>query len=102
MNFEPAKKRVRTIWHIIGHYTYGMFATSFNSSITAIDAVIGLSVGAATSDSVTKPNWQAALAVFGTSFVRSCFLYFKSHPLPEKLPDGSLPPFSESSDENKP
>lgn len=57
-----------------------------------MDAVIGLAVGAAASTEIAKPNWKAALAVFGVSFARSCIMYFKDNPLPERLPE-TQPPF---------
>ena len=94
--FSPGtRKATKTIGRWLAHYFYGMFAKSFNSGITAMDAVIGLAVGAIVSVDVPKPNWQAAVAVFGVVFLRSCVMYFKDHPIPEKLPDGtqSLPPF---------
>lgn len=90
---EGTKRAGRSAWRCVVHYIYGMFATSFNSSITAMDAVIGLSVGAAASSEIAKPNWKAAVAVFGVCFFRSCLMYFRDHQLPEKLPD-TIPPFS--------
>lgn len=88
---ESTKRASKSVWRCIVHYIYGMFATSFNSSITAMDAVIGLSVGAAATPDIMKPNWKAAVAVFGVCFLRSCLMYFKDHKLPEKLPETAAP-----------
>jgi hypothetical protein len=94
--FSPATKKITvTIWRYCAYYFYGMFAKSFNCGITAVDAVIGLAVGAAVSTDVTKPNWKAAASVFGVTFIRSCFMYFRDHPIPEKLPDGTVAPFDQ-------
>lgn len=69
-----------------------MFSKSFNSGITAVDAAIGLAVGASITNDVSKPTFVAVLCIFGTTFGRSCLMYFKDHPLPEKLPE-TTPPF---------
>lgn len=90
---EGTKNVARSIKRWLAWYFFGMFAKSFNSGITAMDAVIGLAVGAAATTEITKPNWQAALAVFGVTFARSCLMWMKDHPIPEKLPDGTTPPF---------
>ncbi len=90
MSETPIKDAVKqtgsNVWQFVKHYTYGLFAKSFNGGISAMDAFIGLSVGAAVTTDITKPNWQAALAVFAVSFLRSGLTYFRDHPLPEKLP----------------
>lgn len=91
--FSPGTQRMgRTIWRWLAHYFYGMFAKSFNSGMVAIDSVVGLAVGAAATTDIAKPNWQAAVAVFGVTFARSCLAYFKDNPIPEKLPE-THPPF---------
>lgn len=91
--FSDSTKRVsRSIWRWIMHYIYGMFSKSFNSAIIAMDAVIGLAVGAAASADVAKPNWKVAVSVFGVTFLRSCLMYFRDNPLPERLPE-TQPPF---------
>lgn len=95
--FSPGTVRItKTIWRYVAHYVYGMFAKSFNSGITAVDAAIGLAVGAAVTSEVSKPTFLAVLSIFGTTFGRSCLMYFRDHPIPEKLPDAvpTNPPFS--------
>lgn len=92
----PFHKARKTIWRWAKHYFYGMFVKSFTSAITAVDSVIGTAVGAAVTTDISKPNWQLALAVFGTTFLRSCFAYFKDNPLPAQLPDDTNPPFPPS------
>src|SRR6266700_617427 len=86
----PFPQARKTIWSFIKHYVYGLFAKSFNGGISAMDAFIGLSVGAAVTSDITKPNWQAAAAVFVVSFARSGLMYFKDNPLPAKLPDVTI------------
>jgi hypothetical protein len=79
---------------LVAHYFFGLFAKSFNGATVALDGFLGLAAGAAISESVTKPNWQVAAAIFGTAFVRNALVYFKEHPVPEKLPELTQPPFS--------
>lgn len=95
--FSPGTKKAgRTIGRWAKHYFFGMLTKSFNSSIIAVDGVIGLAVGAATTTEIEKPNWKAALAMFGVSFVRSCIMYFKDNPIPTELPESlSTPPPNE-------
>ena len=49
--------------------------------------------GATVSESIAKPNWQVAAAIFCTAFVRNALLYLKENPLPAKLPAETEPPF---------
>lgn len=95
--FSPGtRKACKTVKRYIAHYFYGMFAKSFNSGILAVDAAIGLAVGASVSPEVAKPTLLAILSIFGVSYGRSCLMWFKDHPIPEKLPDEffeSKPPF---------
>lgn len=70
------------------HYFYGLFAQSWNTSISAVDAFIGLAVGAAVSVDVHAINWKGALAVFATTYVRTALQYFRDNPLPKQLPAG--------------
>ncbi len=91
---DSTKKCARSIGRWIAHYVYGMCAKSFNSGITAVDGAIGLAVGAAVSSEVSKPTFLAILAIFGTTFGRSCLMYLRDHPIPEKLPEETKPPFN--------
>lgn len=90
---EPMKKAGRTLKRWLAHYLYGLFARSWNSSITSVDAFIGLAVGAAVTAQVQAIDWKGTLAVFATSWARSALMYFKDHPLPEQLPE-TVAPFS--------
>lgn len=94
--FSPKTKQAgRTIGRWAKHYFYGMFSKGFTSGITAVDGAIGLAVGAAISDNVEKPTAAALLSIFVTSFGRSCLMWFKDNPIPEKLPESTIstPPF---------
>lgn len=83
----PFPEARRTIWTYVKHYCYGLFAKSFNGGISAVDAGIGLAVGSVVSNTVQVPNWQMLASVFLVSFGRSALMYFRDHPIPEKLPD---------------
>ena len=87
---QIAWARIRVL---IAHYFFGLFAKSFNGATVALDGFLGIAAGAAVSDSVTKPNWQVAAAIFGTAFIRNALAYFKEHPVPEKLPELTQLPF---------
>lgn len=91
---EPLKASWRNLKRWLLHYFYGLFATSWNGSISAVDAFIGLAVGAAVSPDVHAMDWRGCLAVFGTTYVRQVFLYFKANPIPEKLSEPTEPPFA--------
>ena len=90
----PVKIAWANIRRWIAHYFFGLFAKSFNGATVALDGFLGLAAGAAVSESVVKPNWQVAAAIFATAFVRNALLYFKEHPIPEKLPEQTIAPFS--------
>lgn len=81
----------KKIKHFLAHYLFGLFSKSFTGGIVAVDAFIGLAVGSAATTDIAKPNWQAAAAVFGVSFVRSALAYFRDNPLPTELPDDCPP-----------
>lgn len=91
---EPIKRVSRHIWRYVLHYLYGLFARSWNSSIGAVDAFIGLAVGAAVSTEIHAIDWRGALAVFCTTWLRAALLYFKDHPIPEQLPAETRAPFA--------
>lgn len=93
---EPVRTLARRVKRYLAHYFYGLFAKSWNSSIGAVDAFIGLAVGAAVTTSVQAIDWRGTLAVFCTTWLRSALMYFKDHPIPEtiQLPE-TTPPFGE-------
>ncbi len=90
---EPLKASWRNIKRWLLHYFYGLFATSWNGSISAVDAFMGLAVGAAVSPQVHAIDWRGCLAVFGTKYVQQAVAYFLKNPIPEKLSEPSEPPF---------
>ena len=95
---------IRNAWSIIrrwlAHYAYALFAKSFNGATVALDGFLGLAAGATVSESIAKPNWQVAAAIFCTAFVRNALLYLKENPLPAKLPTETTAPFAPSSSGN--
>ena len=73
------------------HYVYGLIAKQWNSAFTALDAFVGLAVGAAVSTSIHAIDWRGALAVFATNWLRAGLQYIRDNPLPPELPDTSAP-----------
>lgn len=74
------------IWQYLKHYSYGCFAYGFNSSTKAVDAFIGIAVGASINpEDVQAPNWQMALFVFGTVWARKTFEFLALNPIPSSL-----------------
>lgn len=78
------------IWRFVKHYLYGMFAKSFNGATSAMDGFLGLAGGAALTEQITKPNWQAGAAIFGAAFLRNAIQWCKDNPLPAQW-DSSSP-----------
>jgi hypothetical protein len=91
---EKVRRISQRVWRYIAHYLYGLFAKSWNSSVGAVDAFIGLAVGAAVTSQIQAIDWRGALAVFGTTWVRAALLYFKENPIPEQFPGATHPPFA--------
>ncbi len=52
-----------------------------------MDTFIGLAVGAQITPMIPKPTWEAAVSVFLVCFARSSLMWFRDHPIPEKIPD---------------
>lgn len=80
------------------HYLFGLITSSWNGSIGAVAAILGVDAVAFTGADAALPAGQQSARVlnvhemiscFVGAFVLHAFLYFKSHPLPETLDTNS-------------
>jgi hypothetical protein len=75
-----------TVWAYLKHYTYALFATSWNKSTKAVDAFLGIAVGAAFDpQNIQAPNWSMAAYIFGVVYFRSVAEYLAANPIPTSL-----------------
>jgi hypothetical protein len=70
----------------IKHYVYALFAKSWNSSVKAVDAFMGIAVGASLNpEQIQAPNWTMAAYIFGVVYARSVVSYLAENPIPTTL-----------------
>lgn len=75
-----------TVWQWAKHYLLGAFIKSWNSSITAVDAFVGVAVGASVDpQAIQSPNWKMVIYVFGVKYCLSIIKYFAENPIPTTL-----------------
>jgi hypothetical protein len=75
-----------TVWEYLKHYTYALCATSWNKSAKAVDAFLGVAVGASFNpQEIQAPNWTMAAYIFGVVYFRSVVEYLAANPFPTSL-----------------
>lgn len=66
------------------HYVWGLVASTFNGGIMGIGALAVMEEQQKLPEGITA---HVLLHTFAVSCFGSAIIYFKAHPLPEKLPD---------------
>ncbi len=76
-----------TILKYAQHYVWGLVASTFNGGIMGICALAVMEEQQKLPEGITR---HVLLHTFGTSCAGAALLYFKAHPLPEKIPPDPL------------
>lgn len=78
-----------TILKYVQHYVWGLVASMFNGGIMGIGALAVMEEQQKLPEGLTA---HVLLHTFAVSCFGSAVIYFKAHPLPEKLPDTPASP----------
>lgn len=73
-----------TILKYVQHYVWGLVASMFNGGIMGIGALAVMEEQQKLPEGLTA---HVLLHTFAVACFGSAVIYFKAHPLPEKLPD---------------